>query len=129
MKALSLTQPWATLVATGRKKVETRSWSTNYRGLLYVHAAKGFPAYARRFAEEEVGIDGCPGAYPRGVIIARVRLVDIQRTEKVISKLSALEKHYGDYSPGRFAWFLEDAEKLLSPIPYRGSLGLFDVEE
>ena len=43
MKALTLTQPWASLVAIGAKRIETRSWSTPYRGLLAIHAAKGFP--------------------------------------------------------------------------------------
>jgi activating signal cointegrator 1 len=41
MKALTLTQPWASLVAIGAKKIETRSWSTDYRGPLAIHAAKG----------------------------------------------------------------------------------------
>lgn len=41
MKALTLTQPWATLVAIGAKRIETRSWSTTYRGPLAIHAAKG----------------------------------------------------------------------------------------
>lgn len=48
MKALSLTQPWASLVAIGEKQIETRSWSTIYRGTLAIHAAKGFPTDARR---------------------------------------------------------------------------------
>ena len=41
MKAISLTQPWATLVAIGAKQIETRSWGTPYRGELAIHAAKG----------------------------------------------------------------------------------------
>jgi activating signal cointegrator 1 len=41
MKALTLTQPWATLVAIGAKRIETRSWETLYRGPLVIHAAKG----------------------------------------------------------------------------------------
>ncbi len=40
MKVLTLTQPWATLVAIGAKRIETRSWKTNYRGKLAIHAAK-----------------------------------------------------------------------------------------
>ena len=40
MKALTLYQPWATLVAIGAKKIETRSWSTPYRGPLAIHAGK-----------------------------------------------------------------------------------------
>lgn len=46
MKALTLTQPWATLVAMGAKRIETRSWRTSYRGPLAIHAAKGFPRSA-----------------------------------------------------------------------------------
>lgn len=39
MKALTLWQPWASLVALGVKTIETRSWSTGYRGPLAIHAA------------------------------------------------------------------------------------------
>lgn len=41
MKVITLTQPWATLVAIGAKQIETRSWATGYRGPLAIHAAKG----------------------------------------------------------------------------------------
>lgn len=41
MKTLTLTQPWASLVALGAKRIETRSWMTSYRGPLAIHAAKG----------------------------------------------------------------------------------------
>lgn len=47
MKALSLTQPWATLIAIGAKRIETRSWPTRHRGVVAIHAAKGFPDDAR----------------------------------------------------------------------------------
>lgn len=53
MKALTLTQPWASLVALGAKKIETRSWKTAYRGPLAIHAAKGFPKDAQRLVLED----------------------------------------------------------------------------
>ncbi len=53
MKALTLTQPWATLVAIGAKKIETRSWPTNYRGPLAIHAAKRFPEEAQHLCFRE----------------------------------------------------------------------------
>jgi hypothetical protein len=40
MKVISIIQPWATLIAIGEKKFETRSWSTKYRGELAIHASK-----------------------------------------------------------------------------------------
>ena len=39
MKVLSLTEPYATLIKNGKKKVETRSWKTSYREELYIHAS------------------------------------------------------------------------------------------
>lgn len=39
MKVLSLTEPYATLIKMGMKTIETRSWKTNYRGELYIHAS------------------------------------------------------------------------------------------
>ena len=127
MKALSLTQPWASLVASGAKKVETRSWSTSYRGRLAIHAAKGFPLSARNFASEEFTLGRLPGRIPRGAILAVVTLADVRRTEEIAPTLSALERLYGDYSVGRYAWVLEDVQMLPQPIPYKGALGLFDV--
>ena len=50
MRGLTLTQPWASLVAIGAKRIETRSWSTNYRGPIAIHAAKGFPKECQRLA-------------------------------------------------------------------------------
>lgn len=53
MKALSLTQPWASLIAIGAKCVETRSWASSYRGPIAIHAAKGFPADCRDLCWDE----------------------------------------------------------------------------
>lgn len=43
MKAITLWQPWASLVACGAKIIETRSWPTSYRGPLAIHASKNIP--------------------------------------------------------------------------------------
>ena len=127
MKCLSLTQPWATLVALGAKKMETRSWSTKYRGPLAIHAAKRFPATAKAFAETERALDRLPSRLALGAIIAVVDLTQVQPTEFLIGRLSGLEHYYGDYSPGRFAWRLDNVRRLANPVPFKGSLGLFDI--
>ena len=49
MKVLTLTQPWATLVAIGAKRIETRSWATKYRGPLLIHAAAGLGPVGGKF--------------------------------------------------------------------------------
>lgn len=53
IRALSLTQPYASLVALGAKRIETRSWPTSYRGPLAIHASKGFPREYQALCLEE----------------------------------------------------------------------------
>lgn len=53
MKVLTLTQPWASLVAMGAKRIETRSWDTDHRGPLAIHAAKNFPREAKEICSEQ----------------------------------------------------------------------------
>jgi hypothetical protein len=80
MKALTLTQPWATLVAIGAKRIETRSWSTKYRGPLAIHAARRCPAEARRLIFEPGPIrDALRSRSPLrlGVVVATCELVDV----------------------------------------------------
>lgn len=125
MKALSLTQPWAEFVASGLKQWETRGWSTPYRGLLAIHAAKGFPREAREFAEVERALGRVPARIAVGAIVAVVRVAEVRRTEEIAPELSTLERLYGDYTPGRFAWRLTDLVRLDEPIGARGMLGLW----
>lgn len=127
MKSLSLTQPWASAVALGMKTVETRSWATNYRGPIAIHAAKGYPRRAREFASglRDWGIP-VPADLPLGAVVATARLVSVERTEVVMTELDELERLFGDYSPGRWAWFLADVVPLRAPVPAVGHLGLWE---
>lgn len=130
MKALTLTQPWATLVVLGLKRIETRSWSTAYRGPLAIHAAKGFPARAREFAEEERAIGRLPSRLPFGAIVCTIDLVDCQPTQDIADGLTGLERLYGDYAWGRWAWLFkpESLVVLEAPVPAKGALGLWNFE-
>lgn len=84
---------------------------------------------------------------PYGAIVGKATLVDCRRTELILADLEravyraqvALADHHqkrefyfteyclGDFSDGRYGWFLEDAYMFKDPIPYRGQQGLFDV--
>lgn len=128
-RGLTLTQPWAEAVALGHKQWETRSWTTRYRGLLAIHAAQGFPDSARKFAEQERALGRIPARIARGAIIATARLVDVRPTDEVAIEVSGLERHLGDFSPGRWAWKLADVVRLEEPIGARGSLGLWRPDE
>jgi len=80
MKALTLTQPWASLMAIGAKKIETRSWRTPYRGSIAIHAAKGFPGEVKRFCEAEVVCDAL--GWPRMGAITQASLNESARLIK-----------------------------------------------
>lgn len=136
MKALTLTQPWATLVAIGAKQVETRSWSTAYRGLIAIHAAKGYPKLARALCATEpfksalmraplMGLSSDP-ADNLGVVLCICELWACKPTEIVAHVLSDTERAFGDYAPGRYAWGLRKARVLDTPERCRGALGLWE---
>lgn len=130
--ALSLIQPWASalfLMHNGQrlKEWETRSWRTSFRGPLLIHAAKGYPGYAKRFAEEERALGRGQPSLPFGAIIGRVFLREVYHTADIVPSLSALERRYGDYTPGRFAWKTVQPELFDDPIPCVGHLGIWRV--
>lgn len=122
---LSLTQPWASAIFLGLKAIETRSWQTNYRGRLYIHASNGMPKYAKEFAADERFMCRLPeiGKLPLGAIIGHVDLIDIKRTEDL--KPGPIEELYGDYGPGRYGWITDNPVLLETPIPAKGSLGIW----
>lgn len=133
MKAISLWQPWASLIAVGVKTWETRSWSTAYRGRILVHASKTFGREARRFAEslpcrrdlERGGIRGV-GELPLGAFVAVADLVDVRRCD---GSYDGIDAEYGDFSAGRWMWRLENVQRFQHPLIWRGMMGLFDVSE
>lgn len=140
MKALTLHQPWASLVAIGAKRIETRSWSTSYRGLLAIHAAKLWNDQLWRIASTgPIGIAllearNGPDLLPLGMIVARCRLHAVARIQEdypmdddVAAAMTPRERAFGDFTPGRFAWLLADVEALPQPIPARGRQGLWDA--
>lgn len=153
MKVLTLTQPWATLVTIGAKRIETRSWRTSYRGPLAIHAAQGFagltgPAGFLGRCSSEPFRSALAGAgithgnqLPRGAIVAVCRLVDCVSTDSVVKQagawhrqrntfwpLTVQERAFGDYSAGRYAWLLADIQALPEPILAKGALGLWEPD-
>jgi hypothetical protein len=128
IRGLTLTQPWATLVALGEKQIETRSWNTKYRGLVAIHAAKTFPRWAKELAESDPYFVTTLGKYPvtrvpLGAIIAIVRIVSVCRTQDTF--VGAKETAFGDYGADRWAWTLRERVAFDEPIPCKGMLGLW----
>ena len=137
MKALTLTQPWASFVAFGEKAIETRSWWTPYRGPLAIHAAKGYPDWAVKmcwsntFFAQLLAYHGIsfPERLPRGVIVATCHVTGCFPTKRADAlHLSVGERELGDFSPGRWMWMLAHVIPMEPPVPARGHLFLWEWE-
>jgi len=148
VKVLTLTQPWATLVAIGEKRIETRSWQTSYRGPLAIHAAQGFPADCREISKSRPFCTVLRKAgyllpygepLPLGQIIAVVDLQDCQPTcikvgaewhrSEYAPSVNELERTFGNYKPGRWMWLLLNVRRLGAPIPAKGKLSLWEYPD
>ena len=124
MKALSITEPYASLIADGVKHIETRSWKTKYRGPILIHASSTPVPRAYRENGELMAL---VQNVRRGYILCRADLVDcVEMTEEFIQGVDDVEKAAGFYSVGRYAWILDNVEPV-EMRKARGSLGLWNV--
>lgn len=132
MKVLSLTEPYATLIKMGVKTIETRSWKTNYKGELYIHASSTkIPKEYRDNLELMTLVSKEELNY--GNIIAKCHLTDcILIDDEYINTIKKKDRNNfitGIYEEGRYAWILEDMEVLPNPIKAKGHLGIWNLED
>lgn len=122
MKAITLWQPWASLIAYGVKTRETRSWEPP-RGLIGQRIAIHAAARPMRHADmapsriEPIPREAFP--LPLGAIVATAKIARVDQADG-----THLDP-YGDYTAGRFVWTLEDVRRLRRPIPARGFQGFW----
>lgn len=125
IKAITVHQPWASLIAAGLKEYETRSWETGYRGLIAIHAGKTKPKlnYADFGFEDDE-----PDPMPLGAVVAVAKLVNCTLTSQLLDedKISIVESEMGNWSKGRYGWQLKILKRFDEPIPARGQQGLWD---
>ena len=123
MKALTIKEPWASLIINGYKEYEFRSWKTNYRGKILIHAG---------MSNENISkFDIYNLEYSKGEIIGEAELVDcILVSEEFNNEL--LKKNslvYGKTNhTSTYAWKLENIKKYDKKIPCKGKLGLWNYE-
>ncbi len=129
MKVISIKEPFATLITNGIKRIETRSWKTNYRGELFIHASG--KSLAKEFLTNDFVVDLIKDMNMNyGNIICRCNLVDcVYMDEKFLEfiKQSPIEYNLGEYKLGRYAWLLEDIEPI-NPIPAKGQLNIWNFD-
>lgn len=135
LSALTVLQPWASLIRIGAKRFETRGWETKHRGPLAIHAG------AKRANVEDITpeifkalVDGgvipascplknVPDLLPVGVLLCLADLLDCHKTERMTfpGELQITpEYHFGNFEPGRFGWELEVTQVFNPAIPAKG---------
>lgn len=133
MKAITLKQPWAQLVIDGHKRIETRSWKTNFRGSLLIHAGKSFSFLDLELCHQDKYFQRCipdPTKLITGALLGVVEVLDMKPVEEVRSLLTKRELTFGDYRDGRYAWILGHVHKFNKPIyGVSGAQGLWDYNK
>lgn len=126
-KGLTVMQPHAELIASGRKTIETRWWPTNYRGPLAIHAGLRVDRQAFTFIPAPALI-----ALPhplhwqdnlmRGAIVATTTLADVRRMRPSDEADACCP-----WDDGKYAWILKDTRRVDPPIARVGAQGLWNI--
>ena len=126
MKALTIKEPWATLIIEGYKAYEFRSWKTKYRGKILIHAGMSLEKEnANKFKDYDL-------EYSKGAIIGEAEITDcIFVTKEINEELKKINPLvYGKSGHvEKYAWKLENVKKYDKPIPVKGQLGLWNYDK
>ena len=128
MKALSLRQPWATLVIQGKKTLELRAWTVNYRGRLAIHASQTYDPAACR----ALGVT--PETVTTGAVLGTVELTAIFELDEAAyqeRQAQHLASGYFSKKPEEtlYGWEIANPVELPQAIPFPGRMGLFNVPD
>jgi hypothetical protein len=131
MKAITLWQPWASLIADKRKPVETRPRPWHYRGIIAIHAGK----HVDREACVRFGYN--PDTITRGCVVCLVfkdACVQFPDTRLFVTEWEQthlrhiVPDEYGNYADGRYGYTLYNPQKFNPPVPAKGSQGIWEWE-
>ena len=126
MKVLTIQEPWASLIVNGYKEYEFRSWKTNYRGKILIHAGLTFDKKNKdRFLSYNLD-------YGKGEIIGEAEIVDCIKVNKEFHEF-LLKKDYNVYKTSGFdevyAFKLTNIKKYDNRIRVKGKLNLWNYEK
>ena len=123
MKCLSVSQPFADLIISGKKTIELRTWNTNFRGEFLVHS----PIKIRTEDCKRLKITS---QLKTGVIVGKAEIYDV----KVYKNTNEIKKdqrfHFAskNFQKKIYGFMLKNAKALRVPIPWKGQLGFFEVD-
>ena len=125
-KVLTIREPWASLIIEGYKKYEFRSWKTNYRGKILIHAGLSIEKEnLNQFKDYNL-------KYNKGCIIGEAELVDCILVDEDFNNKLLKENNlvYGKSNHSqKYAWKLTNIKKYKEPIYIKGKLGLWNYEK
>jgi hypothetical protein len=119
MKAISVQQPWAWAILFAGKDVENRSWRTNHRGPILIHAGKKIDKDGVKWLKEQ-GIE-VPGDLPTGCYVGKVDIIGCRE----IKVLEWDNSQRNKWASGPYCWILDQPRAFNEPVPARGQLGIF----
>ena len=138
MKCISIKQPWAALIAAGIKTIENRTWKTNYRGQILIHAGKIPDIHALRTPEVSRALmDNTPEKHVynqlNSVFGAIIGVAELKMCTVLEANLSETDLMWAEepslHGKCNYWWILRTAKFFRQPIPYRGRFGLFNVPD
>jgi len=123
MKCLSVSQPYADLIVKGKKTIELRTWNTKFRDEFLVHA----PLKIKKNVCLKMGIDETKLRV--GVIIGKAEIYDVKVYNSIAELKVDYKKHFAseEFLYHKYGFLLKNPKELRIPIPYKGSLGFFNV--
>ncbi len=123
LKCLSVSQPFADLIISGKKIIELRKWNTNFRGEFLIHA----PIKIRTEDCKRLKINQ---KLVIGAIIGKAELYEVKKYNS-IKEIKAEQKFHlasKDFHDRTYGFMLKNAKSFRIPIPYKGQLGFFNVD-
>ena len=122
MKCLSVSQPFADLIISGKKTIELRNWNTNFRGEFLIHS----PLKIRVEDSKRLKIGK---KFVTGAIIGKAQLYDVKQYYSIKEIKSDQKFHFASkkFQNKTFGFMLKNARPLRIPIYWKGQLGFFDV--
>ena len=123
MKCLSVSQPFADLIVSGKKNIELRNWNTNFRGDFLIHA----PLKIRVEDSKRLKINK---KFITGAIIGKGQLYDVKKYNSIKEIKLDQKYHFSTkkFQNKTFGFMLKNVKPLRIPIPWKGQLGFFDVD-
>ena len=121
-KCLSLRQPYAELIVSGRKIIELRKWNTSFRGEFFVHASKALDKEACKLYNIYTS------SLITGAIVGSAILYDVKLYRSKEQFIADQGKHFAhNYLDPKYGFLLSDAKRFDKPIPLKGQLGFFNA--